>query len=39
MEKHSDLMVGRIVEERPRGSDVDDDEIVLLDRVFRITGE
>ena len=37
LESYSGLRIGRIVEERPRTSDIDDDEIALDDQVFRIT--
>lgn len=38
LQAYSSLKVGRIVEERSRTSDIDDDEIVLLGRVFRTSG-
>lgn len=37
LEETSFLKVGRLVEERPRTDEIDDDEVALLDRVFRIS--
>lgn len=37
MKRHDALRIGRIVEERPRGSDIKGDEIALHGQVFQIT--